>query len=99
MTSRNYHPQALLHITWVDPDSDWNRFSVLWSDHRHLLLRGREQRHHGKVCQHDGIPFVVEWDQIKSIKVIKMLMPEIVKTEETVINGHPATITTIKHYT
>lgn len=69
MIPKSNYTNNRVWITWRDPDSDWHSFIVLWHDDTHLLLRGMKQKTTlGGYAEHDGIPFLVKWNELSSIR-------------------------------
>lgn len=68
MIAKTDYTNHRVWITWHDPDLDWHSFIVLWHDDTHVLLRGTRQRVFGDFAIHDGVPFVVKWNEIKTIR-------------------------------
>lgn len=71
MMPRRSYTDMKVRINWHDTDNEWNNFIMLWHDNFYMLLRGIEQVHYGHICQHDGIPFLVKWNAVKTIKPLK----------------------------
>ena len=71
MIPRRSYIGTNVKVSWHSVDCDWPKFTVLWHDEIYILLRGLRIKHGSDYAEHDGIPFLVKWNAVKSIKPLK----------------------------